>query len=203
MKNGIMKLVIIGAGGHGQSVFEIARSLKKYITSTGSDNIIFLDDRYVNNEKQIYGTISYKIAGVCSDYKKYINREVEFYPAFGDNRKRLEMGKEIIKFGGKLATIIHPSAYVAESVTIGDGTVIFPNAMINSGCSIGKLCIINLGAIIDHGCIINDGCHINSGAIVMAENIINKCMKIDSGQIIKFREHNKSEIHDVWILYIN
>lgn len=39
-----MQLVIIGAGGHGQVVREVAMSLQKYITSDNEENIIFLDD---------------------------------------------------------------------------------------------------------------------------------------------------------------
>ena len=42
------------------------------------------------------------------------------------------MGKRIAQAGGKLATIIHPTAYIAKSVAIKSGTVIFPKAIINS-----------------------------------------------------------------------
>lgn len=41
-----MRLIIIGAGGHGQAVREVAGALRKYLTADGSENIIFLDDRY-------------------------------------------------------------------------------------------------------------------------------------------------------------
>lgn len=188
-----MRLVIIGAGGHGQAVYEIAIALKKYLTIDGNTNVIFLDDRYsdVKNEKQMYGTVAYMISGICSDYKKYIDKDTEFYPAFGDNRRRLEWEDEICRAGGQLATIVHPSAYVANSVIIEPGTVIFPNAIVNTGCAIGKACIINMGAIVDHGCVLNDACHINSGAIVMAENHIPKYVKVDSGEVIEARKWNK------------
>lgn len=135
-----MRLVIIGAGGHGQAVREVAGALQKYLTTDGNENIIFLDDRYriVTNKEQRYGTVVYKIAGMCDKYRKYINRDTEFYPAFGDNKKRLEWEEKIVQAGGKLATIIHPTAYIAKSVVIKSGTVIFPKAIINTGCMVGK-----------------------------------------------------------------
>ncbi len=184
-----MRLVIIGAGGHGQAVREIAVALQKYFTANGNENIIFLDDQYreVANKEQRYGTVAYKIAGMCDEYRKYINRETEFYPAFGDNKRRLEWEKRIAQAGGKLATIIHPTAYIAKSVAIKSGTVIFPKAIINTGCIVGSACIINMGAIVDHGCVLDDACHINSGAIVMAENNVPKYTKVDSGEVIEAR----------------
>lgn len=185
-----MRLIIIGAGGHGQVVRETAIALKKYLTKDGNENILFLDDRYskVVNEEQRYGTINYKIVGVCDDYQKYINQDTEFYPAFGDNKRRLEWEEKISQAGGKLATIIHPTAYIAKSVIIKSGTVVLPKAIINTGCTIGKACIINVGAIVDHGCVLDDGCHINSGAIVMAENNVPKYTKVDSREVIKVRK---------------
>ena len=185
-----MQLVIIGAGGHGQVVREVAMSLQKYITSDNEENIIFLDDRYkdVTNVKQKYGTIFYSIKGMCNEYQKYINQDTEFYPALGDNRKRLEWEEKIDKAGGKLATIIHPTAYIAKSAVIRSGTVIFPNAVINTGCMIGNACIINMGAIIDHGSIIDDACHIDAGAIVLGENHISRYTKIESGKVVFARE---------------
>ena len=173
-----MRLIIVGAGGHGQAVREVASALRKYVTADGNENILFLDDRYRDavNKEQRYGTVIYKIAGMCNEYQTYINPDTEFYPAFGDNKRRLEWKEKIVQAGGKLATIIK------------SGTVVFPKAIINTGCIIGNACIINMGAIVDHGCVLDDACHINSGAIVMAENNVPKYTKVDSGEVIEVRK---------------
>jgi len=185
-----MRLIIIGAGGHGQAVREVASALRKYVTADGNENILFLDDRYRDaaNREQRYGTVIYKIAGMCNEYRTYINQDTEFYPAFGDNKRRLEWKEKIVQAGGKLATIIHPTAYIAKSAVIKSGTVVFPKAIINTGCIIGNACIINMGAIVDHGCVLDDACHINSGAIVMAENNVPKYTKVDSGEVVEVRK---------------
>ena len=125
---------------------------------------------------------------MCNEYQTYINPDTEFYPAFGDNKRRLEWKEKIVQAGGKLATIIHPTAYIAKSAVIKSGTVVFPKAIINTGCIIGNACIINMGAIVDHGCVLDDACHINSGAIVMAENNVPKYTKVDSGEVIEVRK---------------
>ena len=39
-----MRLIIVGAGGHGQAVREVASALRKYVTADGNENILFLDE---------------------------------------------------------------------------------------------------------------------------------------------------------------
>ena len=67
-----MRLIIVGAGGHGQAVREVASALRKYVAADGNENILFLDDRYRNavNKEQRYGTVIYKIAGMCNEYRR-------------------------------------------------------------------------------------------------------------------------------------
>ena len=51
-----MRLIIVGAGGHGQAVREVASALRKYVTADGNENILFLDDRYRDavNKEDVY-----------------------------------------------------------------------------------------------------------------------------------------------------
>lgn len=177
-----MRLVIIGAGGHGQVVYETAQLTKAY----EHNGIIFLDDRY-SYEKDVmqkYGTVQYQISGECRDFILYINDQTEFYPAFGNNELRLKWEQQILEAGGNLATIVHPSSSIAKSVHIHTGSVVLANAIVNTGSTIGRACIINVGAIVEHGCVISDGCHVNSGAIVMAENHVPELTKIESGVVV-------------------
>lgn len=181
-----MKLIIIGAGGHGQVIRETARDTVKYRDA----EILFLDDRYevIYDQLQMYGTVSYRLSGKCDSFLSYREDDTEFYPAFGNNQLRLNWEKKILEAGGKLATIIHPRAYVAQSATVQPGSVVLANAIVNTGTTIGRACIINVGAIVEHGCVVSDGCHVNSGAVVMAENFVPCCTKVDSGEVIPVRK---------------
>ena len=105
-----MRLVILGAGGHGQTIAAAARDLKKY------EKILFLDDNFIKDNSILYGPAEIEtwLEGECKEYSRYINKETEFYPAFGDNKIRLEWENKILRKGGKLATIIHPTASVSS-----------------------------------------------------------------------------------------
>ena len=160
-----MRLVILGAGGYGRTVQDIAHQLD-YST-------IVLDDA--------------NPAHPLSTFSSYISDDTEFIPAFGNNAFRLEWINRIEESGGQLATLIHPTAYVSPTATIFPGTVILPHAIINTDVVVGKGCIINLGAIVDHGCILEEGVHICLGAIVKGENRIQKCSKIEAGEVVERR----------------
>ncbi len=168
-----MKLIIIGAGGYGRTVADIARQSNRY------SDISFLDDNSTAED----------VVEKCSEYKNFISPDTEIYPAFGNNAGRLQWIKKIEVSGGTVPTLIHATAYVSPEATVSNGTVVLPQAVINTGVTVKRGCIINCGAIIDHGCVIEEGAHICLGAIIKAENRIPSCMKVEAGTVIENRTY--------------
>lgn len=173
-----MKLIILGSGGYGHTVADVAIQLGYEIT--------FLDDFIPGH--QLAAFVNY-IPNPIDNTQQH----TYFIPAFGNNEFRLEWIEKLEKNGAKLATLIHPSAYVSPTATIQKGTVILPHAIINTDVVVEKGCIINCGAIVDHGCVIEEGCHICLGAIVKGENKIQAKTKIEAGQVIKARTYSLGE----------
>ena len=167
-----MNLLILGAGGHGQVVFDLAEQTNKY------DKIAFLDDQ---------ATGAYVI-GVCADYKQFKSANIEMYPAFGNNEGRLAWENKLEQEGIPLAKIVSDRAYVSPKAKIANGCVVMPFAVVNTNATLEKACIVNVGAIVDHGCHIEAGCHIAPGAIVKAENHLPSCAKVDSGEVVEARK---------------
>ena len=166
-----MKLVILGAGGYGRTVADVACQSGKY------SEITFLDDN------------SSIAVGKCGDYTKFISEDTEFYPAFGNNEGRVKFIDEIESVGGKIATIIHSSAYISPEAKVGKGVSVLPMAVVNTGTVIEKGALVNIKAVIDHDCIIEEGCHICVGAIIKAENRIPAKTKIEAGEVIENKKY--------------
>ena len=158
------KLIILGAGGYGQTVADIAEQLGCEVT--------FLDD---NSDKAI---------DVCANFEKYKTENTFFYPAFGNNEGRINWLKRLEEAGCVIPALIPPTAYVSPTAVIEAGTTVLPGAIVNTSCKIGRGCIINCGAIIDHGCVLEDGVHVCLGAVVKGDNHIPRCMKVEAGQVI-------------------
>ena len=168
-----MILVIIGAGGYGQTVCDVAEQSGKY------EKIVFLDDNKVADN----------VVGKCEDFEKFISDDTEIYPAFGNNQARLSFIQKLEEKCANIPIIVHKTAYVSPKARLEKGTVVLPNAMVNTDTVVEKGCIINCGAIVDHGCVIENGVHVCLGAVVKAENRIPAFMKVEAGQVIENRTY--------------
>jgi len=122
----------------------------------GYKNIVFIDD----------GENDY----TCFEEVKPDNT-VKIALGIGNNHLRAEIMNKALSLGFKLATLVHPSAIISSSVTIGEGSVVMPNVVVNAKASIGRGVILNTGSIIEHECIIGDFSHI-SPSVALAGNVI-------------------------------
>lgn len=143
-------IIIIGSGGHGKVVANIAEQLGIY------SQIAYLDD----NASGCF--FKYKILGKIDEFRKWMIHN-DFVVAIGNPQIRREIQEKIVQSGATVSSLIHPTAVVAEEVLIGKGTVVMANSVINSGSVIGKGVIINTGSTIDHDCFIGDFVHVAPG----------------------------------------
>lgn len=79
-------------------------------------------------------------------------------------RVRLQLHDRLTALGLEAVTVAHPTAFVSESATLGDGTQIMPGAIVHEEAVIGRQCIVNTRAGVDHECELQDGVEIAPGA---------------------------------------
>lgn len=72
--------------------------------------------------------------------------------AVGDNAARARLTHEMSDAGWIMTTIVHPTAWISPSATIGLGIYVGPQAAINAQAHIEDGVIINTGAIVEHHC---------------------------------------------------
>lgn len=127
-----LNLLILGAGVHGQDVYDIARSLRVF------SRIEFLDDNpYLDN-----------ILGEWKDAMDFVSEFPVAIVAVADEDTRKKWTQKLIGFGYIIPTLIHPTAYIPEGVKIGSGTVICARVTVSVGSVIGENCIVTSGSII-------------------------------------------------------
>lgn len=162
MKN----LIIIGAGGHGRVVEDIAHRC-------GYLKTFFLDDitRFKN------------VIGKSADYVKYIDQSV-FFVAIGNSKVRKKIFNELIENNAQVVSLIDPSAVISKSAEIGEGTVVMPGTVINAGTIIGKGNIVNTCASVDHDCVVGDFSHISVGARLCGTVSVGNAVWIGAGATV-------------------
>ena len=146
------QLVIIGAGGHGKVVADIARR-------SGRDHsFLFLDD-----DPAIQEAAWIPVAGDCSKVGEYLLSS-DIFVAVGSAATRKRIMEQLLKEGAKIPVLVHPHAMVGSGVEIAPGTAVMAGAVINADARIGKGSIVNTCASVDHDCIVGDYAHIAVGA---------------------------------------
>lgn len=161
-------LVILGYGGYGKTIEDVVLSANMY------DKTVFLDD----------GSSDARVEGKCSDFEKYMDSDVHFYPAFGNNSLRMDWIDRLEKAGAVVPTIVHPQSYVSRGAAIGTGCTVLPNATVNVTSVLGRGCIINFGAVVDHDVVLGDGVHLCPNSTVKAYNFVPSLSKLESGRVI-------------------
>lgn len=159
-------LLIIGAGGHGRVVKEVAEAL-------GYDKIAFLDDNSV------------EAIGKIADSKSFVQEYQAAFVGIGNNKFRNELLQRLEQEGFKIPVLLHPTAYISKTAVIGKGTVLEPKAIVNANSRVGVGCIISVGAIVDHDVVLEACVHVNAGAICKAGSFVVKETKVDAGQVVK------------------
>lgn len=103
---------------------------------------------------------------------------------FGHCRARVELAGMLKKNNFHIITLIHPTAVVADSTDIGEGTIISAGVVIDPRCKIGRYVIINNGTLICHGSTIGDGAHICPGVSLGGDVTVGACSWIGIGSCI-------------------
>ena len=93
-------------------------------------------------------------------------REVNYIVAIGGSRgeDRVNIYKMLASSGLRGVSIVHPTSFVASSVSVGSGCQILANAAVCARVRLGLVTIVNTSTSIDHECIIGKGTHIAPGA---------------------------------------
>jgi len=160
-----MKVLIIGAGGHGQVVADIfLAGLSQEMQSLECGRspvqpIGFLDDNANLHQRSLLGL---PVLGGISQLPVVPHDAV--FVAIGDNRIRQRICDQLESQGERLVSAIHPSAIIGSDVSIGVGTVVSAGAVINVGSRIGQGVILNTACTVDHHDWIGDYAHVAPGA---------------------------------------
>ena len=150
-----MRLLIIGAGGHGRVVADAAeRSAAAFV------EIAFLDDRY----PEITMAGPWEIIGRFPELEALGGRFDACISALGEARTRLSLLERARLAGFLLPTVIHPHSAVSRYAHVERGAFVAAGAVVNIGSKLGPGCIVNTGATVDHDCRLAAGVHICPGA---------------------------------------
>ena len=135
--------------------------------------VLFLDDRHPD------------AVGTIGEMEQYIARYPSVFIAIGNNALRKQLTEKAEALGGRLVTLIHPSAYISMTASVGAGSLIAPHATVHTHSVIGKGCILSVGAIVDHDAVVEPFVHMDAGSVCKSGGRIEAGRKLQAGEVIK------------------
>ncbi len=119
-------------------------------------------------------------------YNHYPASDIRALVAIGGERGRVrhELQHYFMNQGIMIMSVIHPTAFIAKKVRIGNGSQILAKSAVCVDANLGEACIINTGAIVDHDCFLGNGVHICPGSRLAGEIIVGDYSTIGTGSVI-------------------
>ena len=136
-------VLVYGAGGHGLVVLDAA------LRQPGLRVVGVLDDDPARRGERILGV---EVLGDGSILSEPRFRACRVVAAIGDPEARAAVAARVEAAGLGFVAIVHPTAFLAHGVSVGDGAMILPMAVVHTNASVGRHAIVNTGAIVEHGC---------------------------------------------------
>ncbi len=181
-------LILLGAGGHAKVVAEALRLSGRKIAG--------VTDPYKPSGTHFCGAPLLTEEYFISNHPPGKVELVNGLGAIPGKHRRREVGRRMRQLGYRFASVIHPSAVIANDVELAEGAQIMAGAVIQPGVTVGVDTIVNTGVCIDHDCKIAANCHLApgvvlSGGVIIGENVhlgtgssVIQNIKVGSGSIV-------------------
>ncbi len=176
MKN----LIIIGAGGMGREVFDLATACKGF----NSEYIIkgFLDDSL----DALHGFDGYPpVIDTIAHYP--LEAQDIFVCSMGDVSLKKASINIILEKGGVFINLIHPAAFIGKNVRMGRGCIVLRNAFVGTECIIDDFVMIQVSSVIGHDVKIGKYSRIDCLAVCVGGTELKDGVTVHTGSVINHR----------------
>lgn len=169
-----LRVAVWGAGGHGRVLADVVRA-------SGHSLACFVDARPV----EVPGVPSLRESDVlgCIAATGGLPEGID---AVGVGIGRASARARLLGLldGLAMPPLVHPSATVSPSASLGRGAVVFPGAVVNAEARIGDGVIINSRAVVEHGCSVADFAHVAPGAVLCGDVAVGAQAWIGAGAVV-------------------
>ncbi len=180
MKN----LVILGGGGHGRELFDLAESISNAdLLAKGQIKYTilgFLDEKGITDSDPITSLPVQVIGNTDS----LIELETEYIIGVGSGKHRERIAESINHMGKTAAKLIHPSAFVSLNSYLGEGVAIFAGSRISTNSKLGNHTHINFNCTISHDCKLGDYVTLSPGVNLAGDVEVGNGTTFGTGAVV-------------------
>ena len=171
------RIIIYGAGGHAKTVISLLRLLDWEITGIIDDGVAA--GTSVSGVQVLGG--AEKLSGLRADG---IEHAVNAVGGIGNYTIRWNIFERMRRLSFSFPTLIHPTAFVEDTVTLADGIQVLAQSYISSESTVGFGTLINAGVIISHDGKIGQCVNLSPGALLAGEVTVEDFAQIGMGATV-------------------
>jgi sugar O-acyltransferase (sialic acid O-acetyltransferase NeuD family) len=168
-----MRILVMGAGGHGRVVGDILRASTR--AGQEVEFVGYLDDRVrPGSDAAVLGPLS-ALPDIAHD---------AVVVAIGDNHIRAGLSERLRDSGERLIAVCHPTAILAGGFCEGEGAMVCAGAVAAVDVLIGRGVILNTGCSVDHHTRVGNFSHIAPGAHIGGDASIGDRVLVGLGAVV-------------------
>ena len=141
-------VIVFGAGGHGKTLIELIREAGQL------ELVGVVDDRSARGSDVLGIPVLGNRDDLASIRRDGIGLAANAIGGISNMASRVEVSQALAARGFVLPALVHPTAFVEASASIGEGAQILAHSYVGSDAVVGKGVIVNTGAVVSHDCVL-------------------------------------------------
>jgi sugar O-acyltransferase (sialic acid O-acetyltransferase NeuD family) len=169
------RIVVYGAGGHGKLVGDVLLARGQQIDS-------FVDDNPSRAGQTVLGV---PVISSQSFWQEAAQQPAAVVLGVGNNWARKKIAERCANAGIQILTVIHPTAIISKTASIGDGTAIMAGVVVNPDAQLGRGVILNSGAVVEHDVVLGAYAHISTNVALGGESTVGEFSVLGVGAAMR------------------
>jgi sugar O-acyltransferase (sialic acid O-acetyltransferase NeuD family) len=169
------RLLILGAGGHGRAVADLARACG--FTVAG----------FTERSSSAGGPGS-PVLGTDAELAALIRPQRIDGGVVGVGNtalvRRAQLYDVLVAAGVAQPPLVHPRAAASASAEVGPGSVVFAGSVLGSGARIGVNAVLYSGVVVEHECLIGDHAYLSPGVILSGQVTVEAGVFLGAGAVV-------------------
>jgi sugar O-acyltransferase (sialic acid O-acetyltransferase NeuD family) len=169
------RLLILGAGGHGRAVADLARACG--FTVAG-----FTD------RSSAAGSPGTPVLGTDTQLAALIRPQQIDGGVVGVGNtalvRRAQLYDVLVAAGVPQPALVHPRAVASPSSEVGPGSVVFAGCVLGSGVRIGANAVLYSGVVVEHECAIADHAYLSPGVVLSGQVTVEAGAFLGAGAVV-------------------
>lgn len=178
--SGPVRVVVVGAGGHGREVADVVQALE----AVGTHQLLGVVDDAVGAHPLLQRR-GVPLLGPVASLAGLVELQAGYALGVGSPEARRTLDREATALGCEPISLVHPLASIGSDAHLGPGLLLAAGARLTTDVATGRHVHLNVNASVSHDCELGDHVILNPGAIVTGGVTLGDGVMVGAGAVVR------------------